>query len=233
MSRWGILAFGVVAYLAGVRSLLYFVGFSSHLIVSRTVDSGREGAWPAALAVDVALLSSFALLHSVMARRPVKLALTRRVPAAAERSVYVIVAAASLTLLMWQWRPIDAEVWNVAAPAGRYLLFGTALAGWLLAAIALFSIGHLELFGLRQARAFFRGHAPVAGGLVTTGVYRYLRDPVFLGYCVGLWSAPRMTVGHLVLAAGMSVYVVAGARYERRDLVARFGADYLGWVDTL
>ena len=35
-----------------------------------------------------------------------------------------------------------------------------------------------------------------------------------------------MTLGHLLLAAGMTVYVVIAIRYEERDLVGVFGADY-------
>jgi protein-S-isoprenylcysteine O-methyltransferase Ste14 len=35
-----------------------------------------------------------------------------------------------------------------------------------------------------------------------------------------------MTVGHLLLAIGVSVYMLIAIRYEERDLVAFHGADY-------
>ena len=35
-----------------------------------------------------------------------------------------------------------------------------------------------------------------------------------------------MTIGHLLLAAGMSVYMLIAIRYEEHDLVSRFGRDY-------
>ena len=35
-----------------------------------------------------------------------------------------------------------------------------------------------------------------------------------------------MTVGHLLLAAGMSVYMLIAIRYEERDLISMFGRDY-------
>ena len=35
-----------------------------------------------------------------------------------------------------------------------------------------------------------------------------------------------MTVGHLLLAAGMSVYMLIAISYEERDLVGLFGRDY-------
>ena len=35
-----------------------------------------------------------------------------------------------------------------------------------------------------------------------------------------------MTAGHLLLAAGMSVYMLIAIRYEEHDLVGLFGKDY-------
>jgi protein-S-isoprenylcysteine O-methyltransferase Ste14 len=38
-----------------------------------------------------------------------------------------------------------------------------------------------------------------------------------------------MTIGHLLLAAGMTLYVLIARRYEERDLMARFGNSYVRW----
>ena len=35
-----------------------------------------------------------------------------------------------------------------------------------------------------------------------------------------------MTAGHLLLAVGVSVYMLIAIRYEERDLVGLFGKDY-------
>jgi len=44
----------------------------------------------------------------------------------------------------------------------------------------------------------------------------------------GLGDA-RMTVGHLLLALGFTLYVLIAMRYEERDLLARFGKSYSRW----
>ena len=228
--RWTLLFYGALAYLLGIRSLVYFVLFVSNVPWVKTVDSGHILRWPEALGIDLALLLFFALTHSLMARDSFKKALARWVPEAAVRSTYVLVAAATLSLLMWQWRPIGSVVWQVDAPAGRYLLFGLAAAGWALAAIAYYSLGHLELFGLKQVYCHFKGLPYEATGLKTTGIYGYLHHPMYLGFTIGMWSVPRMTVGHLLVSTGMTLYVLIGMRYERRDLSTRYGTAYLEYA---
>src|SRR4051794_11874907 len=66
---------------------------------------GTSGGWPA-VAADAALVTIFALHHSVFARETVKNAVARVVPAAVLRSVYVWIASTLLILVCWLWRPV-------------------------------------------------------------------------------------------------------------------------------
>lgn len=228
--RWLIVLYSLVSYLIGIRSMVYFAGFVSHVPLVKTVNSGPTIGLSLALAIDVALLLLFALPHSVMARNSFKQAFLLRFPESALRSTYVLVAGLSLTFVMWQWKPIDTVVWNIESTIARYILYAVAAAGWLLAASGYYSIGHLELFGLRQALAEFKGVSQPPGDLVATGIYRYIRNPMYVGFAIGIWSTPHMTVGHLLLSAGMSLYLLIGMRYEKRDLTARFGDRYLAYL---
>lgn len=224
--RWFIFLYGLLTYLLAIRSLVYFVLFASNVPWVKTVDSGPTTTWAAALAIDVALLLLFTLPHSLLAREWFTLAVQRRWPAAAVRSSYVLLAALTLSFLMWQWRPIDIVVWETWHPVARPLLIGLSVAGWILSAVAYYSIGHLQLLGLRQALDSLKGEPQRSPRLVTTGVYRYLRNPMYLGFALGMWSTPQMSVGRLLLSAGMTLYVLIGLRYERRDLLTRFGQRY-------
>jgi protein-S-isoprenylcysteine O-methyltransferase Ste14 len=228
--RWLIVLYGLAAYLVGIRSMVYFAGFASNVPLVRTVNSGPALGWLQALTIDVALLVLFALPHSLMARSNFKEAFLRRFPEATLRSTYVLVAGLSLTFLMWQWQPIGAVVWDFESPLVRFTLYAIAAAGWLLAAIGYYSIGHLELFGLRQAFARFQGVPHPPGDLVATGIYRHLRNPMYVGFTIGIWSTPLMTAGHLLLSVGMTLYVLIGIRYEKRDLTAEFGDRYLAYL---
>ena len=53
-----------------------------------------------------------------------------------------------------------------------------------------------------------------------------MRHPLYAGFILAFWATPVMSVGHALLAAGMTVYILIAIRYEERDLVGLFGADY-------
>ena len=53
-----------------------------------------------------------------------------------------------------------------------------------------------------------------------------MRHPLFSGFVLAFWATPVMSAGHLLLAAGMTVYIPIAIRHEKRDLVGLFGADY-------
>ena len=56
--------------------------------------------------------------------------------------------------------------------------------------------------------------------------YRWVRHPIYAGFFLAVWATPQMTMGHLLLAAGMSVYMRIAIQYEERDLVGMYGRDY-------
>ena len=98
-----------------------------------------------------------------MARPAFKRWWTRFVPPPVERSTYVLVSSLALGLLFWQWRPIPGVVWDVANPAGRWLLHAVFWAGWALVLLSTFLIDHFDLFGLRQVYLYASGrpYSPV------------------------------------------------------------------------
>jgi protein-S-isoprenylcysteine O-methyltransferase Ste14 len=220
-------ALGLVIYAAGVASMGYLVGFSANLLVPKGIDGGLVAPWPEALAVNLLLLGVFGLQHSLMARPGFKRWWTRTVPQPLERSSYVLATALVLALLFWQWRAMpEPVVWQVETPIVAGLLWSLFGLGWVLALVSTFLINHFELFGLQQLAAQLTGRTPAPGPFRTPLLYRYVRHPLYLGLLLGLWATPRMTAGHLLFAAGLTVYILIGVSFEERDLVAQFGERY-------
>src|SRR5690606_25238215 len=65
-----------------------------------------------ALAIDLLLLTLFAVQHSVMARPAFKAVWTRIIPTAAERSTYVLFSSLALIALFRFWQPLGGQVWS-------------------------------------------------------------------------------------------------------------------------
>ena len=60
-----------------------------------------------------------------------------------------------------------------------------------------------------------------------------VRHPLYAGFFLAFWATPQMSDGHLLLAVGMSVYMLIAIRYEERDLVGYFGGDYEDYRATV
>lgn len=63
-------------------------------------------------------------------------------------------------------------------------------------------------------------------GFVTPVLYRYVRHPMMSALLLGLWVTPNMTVGHVLLSLGMTVYIIVGVHFEERSLVEELGGTY-------
>ncbi len=89
-----------------------------------------------------------------------------------------------------------------------------------------FLIDHFDLFGLKQAWARFRERPFEPPRFMTPMLYRIVRHPLYVGWLLIFWGTPRMSLGHLLFAAGMSAYIFIAIRYEERDLVSFHGEKY-------
>ena len=231
MARAVYLLFGVAAYLIFFATFLYLVAFVGDLPwVPRTVDRGGPSTDLAiALGVNVGLIVLFGLQHSVMARKGFKAAWTRIVPEPLERSFYVLFASLALILLALFWHPMPQSIWAIDNPMGVYLMWALFGLGWVIVLVSTFLINHFELFGLHQVWGHARGTPPGAPSFRTPFFYRAVRHPIYAGFILAFWATPEMSVGHLMLALGMTFYILIAIQYEERDLVGMFGEDYVAY----
>jgi protein-S-isoprenylcysteine O-methyltransferase Ste14 len=218
--------FGVACYVCFLGSFLYAIGFVADFTVPKTIDSGPAVAWPEALVVDLVLLGLFAVQHSVMARPGFKVAWTRIVPRAVERSTYVLFSSLLLILLMWKWQPIPAVIWDVSTPVPKAILLALCAVGWLIVLLSTFMINHFDLFGLRQVYLRWRGLDYVPLNFTQRAFYKFVRHPIMLGFVIAFWAAPYMTAGHLVFAIMTTGYILVGIFFEERDLMKAHSAEY-------
>jgi len=218
--------YGLTSYVIFLATFLYAIAFVGGFLAPSRLDGPLETSFPEALAINCALLTIFAVQHSVMARRWFKERWTQIIPWTIERSTYVLCASLALLLLFWQWRPIGIEVWSVENPAARAALWTLFAAGWATVLIVTFLINHFDLFGLRQVWLPLIGKPYTRVPFRKPLPYRVVRHPLYFGFLLAFWMTPAMTVAHFVFALVTTAYIVMAIQFEERDLVTEHGRAY-------
>ena len=218
---------------------LFFVTFVGLLLfvhdigwswgVGAAICHGEQGC---SLFVDLGLVALFGLQHSVMARPAFKRYWTRVIPEHLERTAYVVASSVALIVLMLLWQPLPALVWDFGGPVADAVAIAVVLCGLVVLLWATFLTDHFELFGLRQTYLHDRGVRWTPIPFKTSALYRHVRHPMMSGMLLLLWATPRMSLGHLVLACGFTVYILIGVYFEERGLLRELGPDYARYRRT-
>jgi protein-S-isoprenylcysteine O-methyltransferase Ste14 len=221
MARAFALLYGIVCY------LVFFGVFLAAIWFVWTLDRPQSaGPLGRALLINTALLGMFAVQHSVMARQWFKRAWTKVVSPPIERSTYVLVASLVLVALIHLWQPMTAVVWEVESETAVMILQALFWLGWLTVLVSTFLIDHFDLFGLKQVWRYWRNRTYDPPAFKIPGPYKFVRHPLYLGFIIAFWSAPRMTLGHLYFAAMCTAYMLLAIQFEERDLMRDLGEDY-------
>ena len=219
MQRTLFLLYGAACYAIFFGTFLYSIGFLGNFLVPRTIDGEAQLSTGLAIAINLGLLTVFAVQHSVMARPSFKRWWTRFVPKPIERSTYVLASSAAMILMFLFWQPFGGTVWNVESEGARAAIFTLYGAGWLTVLVSTFLINHFDLFGLRQTWLHFRGREYTELAFRETGPYRWVRHPLYVGWIMVFWFAPTMSLPHLLFAATTTLYIVVAIQFEERNLV--------------
>lgn len=222
---------GIAGFTLAIGSMASFVAFLAGVGWPRGIDDGDTGAL--AVWMDLALVASFGLVHSGLARRRVRELVARRVGEANERSVYSVVAGLQIVALIAFWQPLPEVVWRLDSVAARSVVWTLFAAGWALVLWALASVDGSQLFGLRRAWSGTVDPAAASPPLVARGPYRLVRHPLYAATLLALFAAPTMSRGRLLLAAGFAVYIAIGVRFEERDLVRAHGEAYRAYRERV
>jgi protein-S-isoprenylcysteine O-methyltransferase Ste14 len=228
-ARLAVMAYAAIAYAAFLLSSAWAAGFLAGRGAPTSVDGPATRAAGPALAIDTVLLLAFAAQHTVMARAGFKRRLTRYLPAAAERSTFVLVASLLLVALLGWWQPVPATVWQVGEPWSAVIWVGYAL-GWGLVVWSTFMVDHADFLGLKQAYRHLRRRTHRPPGFMRRQLYAWCRHPMMLGLVVAFWVTPHMTAGHLFFAVASTGYIAVGIRFEERDLRADLGEEYAAYA---
>ena len=112
------------------------------------------------------------------------------------------------------------SLWNYVMLAGQGI-------SALFLLIAVLQTDLLSFAGLRQLI-----EAEKTGDLVTGGLYRIVRHPLYTFSLLILWLSPSMTVNSFVVYTALTTYVLIGIIFEERKLLREFGNEYANYKLT-
>ena len=137
------------------------------------------------------------------------------------RLFYNIFSLLSFLPILWPVATLpDALLYSVPAPISYAMILGQGAAAVLLI-LGVLQTDTLSFVGLRQ---LVEEEKPAA--LVTRGLYRLVRHPLYTAGLLFLWLSPQVTVNSFTLYVAATIYIFIGAYFEERKLLREFGEVY-------
>jgi protein-S-isoprenylcysteine O-methyltransferase Ste14 len=114
----------------------------------------------------------------------------------------------------------DRTLYAMPSPWSYLMRAGQAISALLLF-VAVLQTDVLSFVGLRQLVA-----EAEKSDLITSGLYRFVRHPLYTFSLLILWLSPAMTVNTFVVYVALTIYLIIGAMFEERKLLREFGQQY-------
>ncbi len=138
------------------------------------------------------------------------------------RLAYNAFAVVSFAPVLWlAWTLPNQPLYEVPAP-WRYIMLAGQGAAALMEIVGVLQTDTLNFIGLGQL--FEEKEKP--SKLVVSGLYRYMRHPLYTAGLLFLWLSPSVSVNSFTLYMAATVYIVIGAYFEERKLLREFGPGY-------
>lgn len=217
----GYLLFSIICYALGMGAIagaFWFMEFGFN-----TPDAPFTAA---AAAWDFLLFMIFPVQHSLMARMKWKNWIHSRMHPLMERPLYVGTSGLLLGIVLCFWKPFGPVLWSTTYrfPFDLVFFLCVALIIWTSSAI-----GHSTLFGLKQGIAAWKGASLPDHGLAIKAPFQTVRHPLTTLLIIAAWSHHELTAGRLEWNLLITAYSLLGVVFEERDLVKKYGAEYLDY----
>ena len=174
----------------------------------------------------------FAVLHSMLARLAIKARIRQALGERRYEGLYrlgynffAVLTLLPVVLVLMLWP--GAAVWTVDGWVS-WLLRGVQLIGLIGLTMSVLQIEGGRFLGTSQLAAYMRGEPlPLPDEpLTTSGVYGWVRHPLYFFSLLLLWFTPQMTTNWLVFVVLATIYFLVGSLLEERTMVEIFGEQY-------
>lgn len=182
---------------------------------------------------------AYGLLHSVLASHEVKSAVQSRLGDRAYHGLYRVgfnlVAVATILPILWLVAAYPGERVYDLGDGWALPLLVIRVVGLVGFVVSLVQIDLWRFAGLRQLYHYVAGkELPLRDEpLTTSGVYGWVRHPLYLFSLMLIWSVGSVNEAMFGLNVGITLYFLVGSYYEEKRMVQSYGADYLDYRERV
>lgn len=214
-----------ILFLIGVTAMIVAMYFG----MSRSL--GRLSA-PWSLLANAALLIQFPLTHSFLlspqGRSLLSRLAPRRIGTHLATTTYAAVASIQILVLFALWSPSGVIWWRAE---GLVLIVMSTLyaVAWLLLLKAILDAGIALQTGLLGWWAVLRNLAPRYPPMPRMGLFRLIRQPIYVAFALTLWTVPTWTPDQLAVSLTLTAYCLIGPLFKERRFAERFGTEFTAY----
>ncbi|MEM6588842.1 MAG: isoprenylcysteine carboxylmethyltransferase family protein [Pseudomonadota bacterium] len=185
--------------------------------------------YPYAIAVNAALVLQFPIAHSLLLSSRGMRFLSKLVPGrhggTLSSTTFAIIASIQLFLLFALWTP-SGIVWWRADGWAFWTLCGAYGASWLLLMKASWDAGAEVQAGALGWMTLMKNSKLRFPDMPTRGLFRVIRQPIYLSFALTLWLVPVWTPDQLALAIVLTAYCLVAPKLKERRFEKRYGARF-------
>ncbi|MEM1361623.1 MAG: isoprenylcysteine carboxylmethyltransferase family protein [Pseudomonadota bacterium] len=217
---YGLFCHSVFALAVAAMIVAMFFGMSESL--------GQVPA-PWSYVANLFLVLQFPLLHSFLLSKKGSKLLLKIAPKRYAKTLgttnFAIIASLQLLLLFVLWTPTGIVLWR-AEGAVFVLICALYAFSWLLLIKASYDAGAEVQSGALGWMSLAQGKTPVFPDMPTLGLFRLIRQPIYVSFALTLWTVPVWTPDQLVLAATLTAYCLFAPILKERRFEKRYGARF-------
>jgi protein-S-isoprenylcysteine O-methyltransferase Ste14 len=224
---YGVVCHVIFALAVAAMILAMFFGMSESL--------GRVPA-PWSYLANLFLVLQFPVVHSLLlsdrGRKALQWLAPRDVAGTLGTTTFAIVASVQLFLLFAFWTP-SGVVWWRAEGTMFYIICTAYTLSWLLLIKASYDAGAEVQSGALGWMSLAQDKAPVFPDMPTDGLFRLIRQPIYVSFALTLWTVPVWTPDQLALATVLTTYCLAAPRLKEKRFARRYGARFQRYRDAV
>ncbi len=216
------LVYGLVCHLSFAAAV---ASMALALFFGLRIGRGPFHGWTA-LPANALLLASFPLTHTWLLSPKGRRFMSRLVPLGIgpklSWTVFAAISSFQLLYVFWLWSPSGVVWWQAAGPL-RMAIGAAAGGAWLLLGKSMADAQLGVQTGYVGWSSVFLNRKAVYKPFATHGLYRFVRQPIYISFALTLWLTSTLTPDQFVLAAAWTGYCVAGAALKEKRFLRCFG----------